>query len=369
MTRVVISGYYGFDNMGDEAVLSSIVEGLRQILPDIDIVVLSANVAKTGEIHKVKAINRNSIREVARCIKHSDILISGGGSLLQDVTSKRSVFYYLGVILMGLLFRKPVMIFAQGIGPLTSNLSRFLVQLILNRVSIISVRDEESAKLLMELGIKNSLINVTADPVFNLEPPSDEEVDELVSYEGISSNDRWVGISIREWKGLSTYREHLARAADYIIDRYQAKVVLIPMHISDDFKESEIIKNMMKNEVKIIKGKYTPREIMGLIKKLDIVIGMRLHALIFSARMGIPFIGISYDPKVDSLIKLMGQSELNKKNIIEQIDELFENPCKYSCSIKERANNLQIKAKFSNKLFLDVIGKGANSFGRENKDS
>lgn len=117
MTRVVISGYYGFANAGDEAMLAAIVGSLKDIIPDVSITVITGNCRMTRENHNVQAVHRLNFFAIAAAIRRCDILISGGGSLLQDVTSARSLYYYLWIMKIALFFKKPVMLYAQGIGP------------------------------------------------------------------------------------------------------------------------------------------------------------------------------------------------------------------------------------------------------------
>ena len=144
MTRVVISGYYGFANAGDEAMLAAIVGSLKDIIPDVDITVITGNCRMTRENHKVQAVHRLNFFAIAAAIRRCDILISGGGSLLQDVTSARSLRYYLWIMKIALFFKKPVMLYAQGIGPVRGIKARKAVQKVLQQVAVIGVRDRES---------------------------------------------------------------------------------------------------------------------------------------------------------------------------------------------------------------------------------
>ena len=117
MTRVVISGYYGFANAGDEAMLAAIVGSLKDIIPDVSITVITGNCRMTRENHNVQAVHRLNFFAIAAAIRRCDILISGGGSLLQDVTSARSLYYYLWIMKIALFFKKPVMLYAQASAP------------------------------------------------------------------------------------------------------------------------------------------------------------------------------------------------------------------------------------------------------------
>ncbi|NLK01375.1 MAG: polysaccharide pyruvyl transferase CsaB, partial [Clostridia bacterium] len=146
MPRVVLSGYYGFQNAGDEAILYSIIKALRKVSPDIEMLVLSNSPSETSLRHGVEAANRWCIKEIYSEIRKSDLFISGGGSLLQDVTGLKSLVYYLGIVFLAKLLGKPVMFYAQGIGPINSFIGRVLTKIAADRVDLITVRDENSRK-------------------------------------------------------------------------------------------------------------------------------------------------------------------------------------------------------------------------------
>ena len=151
--RVVISGYYGFANAGDEAMLAAIVGSLKDIIPDVSITVITGNCRMTRENHNVQAVHRLNFFAIAAAIRRCDILISGGGSLLQDVTSARSLYYYLWIMKIALFFKKPVMLYAQGIGPVRGAKARRAVRKVLQRVAVIGVRDADSKAELAAMGV------------------------------------------------------------------------------------------------------------------------------------------------------------------------------------------------------------------------
>lgn len=159
--KVVISGYYGFDNFGDDAILSVLCEKLKSL--SADITVISANPQKTAKDFLVNSVKNFDLPNLLKTISDSEILISGGGSLLQDVTSLKSLLYYSFVLFSALVMRKDVIIFAQGIGPLNRRISKLLVKSILQHAKFVSVRDEKSQALLADWNINAKLVN---DPVF-----------------------------------------------------------------------------------------------------------------------------------------------------------------------------------------------------------
>src|SRR5690625_4230984 len=155
MSKILISGYYGFDNAGDDSVLYGIISSLQKRDDALTFSVLSNRPEETERAFGVKAYNRWNITEVIRQLKKHDLLLMGGGSLLQDATSPRSVLYYLGIVLAAKWYRKPVVFYAQGIGPISKKISKWLIRRIVNKVDVITVRDDQSGQDLKELGVKN----------------------------------------------------------------------------------------------------------------------------------------------------------------------------------------------------------------------
>ena len=142
--KIVISGYYGFDNVGDEAILLAMIQAFRSYDPTIEIVVLSNSPETTKSQFHVDAVNRWNIKEIFRALKDSDGLISGGGRLLQDETGVNSIIYYTGVIKMAEFLGLPVFIYAQGMGPLKRTIAKHIVKWALKKAKI-TVRDYYSA--------------------------------------------------------------------------------------------------------------------------------------------------------------------------------------------------------------------------------
>ena len=122
----IISGYYGFKNIGDDSMLMAIIENLRKHKKDIKILVLSKNPFETKTEYKVDSIYRFNIPQILYIMKNSKLFINGGGSLIQDNTSTRSLIYYLSMIWMAKKLGMKVMIYANGIGPLTRDSNRKL---------------------------------------------------------------------------------------------------------------------------------------------------------------------------------------------------------------------------------------------------
>ncbi len=187
MKRVCISGYFGFDNIGDEAVLQTMIRSLKAEIEDLEIIVLSDNPAETAAEYGVTAYDRWRWIELHKAIRSADLLISGGGSLFQDITGKRSLFYYLHIIKMAMRRKKPVLIYSQGIGPIESAWGRKRTVKVLRKAKRITVRDEDSAETLKAWGFRRGRVKVTADPVLNIGDLEREVV--LLEIEALPSMD------------------------------------------------------------------------------------------------------------------------------------------------------------------------------------
>ena len=298
--RIVIAGYYGFGNAGDEAILTATVHALRSLRPSWRLSVLSANPALTARNHPVEAIFRFNLPKVAKALLEADLFMFGGGSLLQDTTSLRSLWYYLTMLNLPLLAHKQVMVYANGFGPVTSSLGRWGCRHTLNRVGVITLRDNDSKHELQTLGVNRPPMKVTADPAFLLRPTPKEAVDECFTRENLTADRGWLMVSVRDWPGLNM--EKLAAILDDVSRQLGLDILFVPMHGESDRTYSHRVAGHMKGASHVLSGEYGPEELLGIIGRARLVLGMRMHAIIFAAVAGVPAVGISYDPKVTSLL-------------------------------------------------------------------
>lgn len=303
--KIVLSGYYGFDNIGDEAVLYSIIAALRKEIKEVEITVLSNNPEKTKALYSVNSINRWDMKAVAKTIKESDMLISGGGSLLQDVTSGKTVPYYLAIVKIAQFYKKKVVFYSQGIGPVNKGYSRWLIKKVVNKVDGIFVRDRASKKLLEDIGIKKP-IGEALDPVLGIELPEGKEV---------AKTDKVVGIYIRPWQDEihdKNLKNSLIPGLIYLLERGY-KLCFIPMHYEQDLKiakelakevkeaakgNEQLDKKSLEESIKVVDKMLSIKEVLIYTASFDFIIGMRLHSLIMAAASKVPVMALSYDPKV-----------------------------------------------------------------------
>ncbi len=355
--KLVISGYYGFNNIGDEAILASIIQSLKDVQSDIEIVVLSNTPELTSSTYGVEAVNRWELKAIIKALKDSDGLISGGGSLLQDQTGWKSVSYYSGIMYLAKLLKKPVYMYAQGVGPVDRLLNKWIIKVVLNKVNRITVRDEESKKLLERLNIKQN-ISIVPDPVMGFKSEklnsdwiTDQDFDKPV-----------VTVSVRDWKELEDFKRKVAAALDALVDQEKVEIVFLPMHGCHDYDTSLEVAKHMQNPSRIAPYDASIEEKIAIIDSSEFLFGMRLHSLIFAGVVGTPFLALSYDPKIDSYSNLIlqpvaGHVEKDDLNDLSQI--LLKN---YQCReelldlMRDTTEEMKMTAKETAKLAISIIG-------------
>ncbi len=299
--RVVMSGYYGFGNAGDDAILESIHQAIRAASDDVSVTVLSNDPEQTQGQYGVEAIPRFRVWRVCRALRRCDALLSGGGSLLQDATSTRSLLYYLSVIRIAQLLGKPVMLYANGIGPVRRKANRRRVKRVVESACLVTLRDHASAGELARMGVARP-VRVTADPVFHLEPVGAARRLELLEAAGLGGEKPFVAVSVRSWEHLEDFWAGLARLCDHLRRTYGLEVLFLLMQQTRDKEATEQVRARMEEPSYVLDVSATPRELMGVLGQARLCLAMRLHTLIFAARMAVPALGLVYDPKVASYL-------------------------------------------------------------------
>lgn len=306
--HIAVSGYYGFENFGDEAILSVLAKELKR--NDYYVTVFSKNPEKTGFKLGVNSVYSFDLKKVIKTLKECDVLVSGGGSLLQDATSLKSLLYYLFVILSAQYFKKDVIIFAQGIGPIKNPIGRLLTKQALKKCKYITVRDEKSLFRLRGWNLKPDLVS---DPVWNM------EIKETVPMGR-------VGVQLRSWKGLS--QKYLFALARQINANFSDKEIYI--YSFQDALDLELCKHF-EAQLKLVNPKIKTvllnnlsiDETVQSFSNLNYLIGMRYHACLLALKYGIPTLALSYDEKVEKIAHRFDLpcSFLNDE---EKFEELFK---------------------------------------------
>ena len=305
--RFVLSGYFGFKNFGDEAILSVLVHKLQQ--HGHRITIISSDTKYTvSKFKHIRSVYTFKISDIIGAISKSDYLISGGGSLLQDATSIKSLIYYLGIIFIALILQKKVIIFAQGIGPINSKFGLFLTKTLLKHCTYISVRDTKSKSLLEDAGIKAELV---CDPVFS-------------SKVKIPQKNKTVAIQLRDCKMMNEdFIDRLALKISKEFSDYE--IGIFPFQKDLDTEVSKKFQNALKllnPEIKTtIFEDITDEEIIEEIAKCEYLIAMRFHAIIIGLLTNTKTLAINYDIKIE---KIASEFNLPIINLIGDFKNRFQ---------------------------------------------
>ena len=283
-------------------------------------------------------------QEFSRNLVDSDLIISSPGGFLQDYNTFSSLFPNLFLIFLSEVIQKPVIVYAQSIGPFRNRLLRALCRFILNRVDVIILREEISKKYLEEANINRPKVFVTADATFSIDPPNcDRELyrRRLMKRFQHSNGDILVGLTTlggyflnrKRFRRLNNYVKSFATAIDYLVDRLNARVVFIPQVLSQSetiitHSIARLVKN--KRQVLIVEEDLSPQEIMKLIGCMDLFIGTRMHSNIFALIMNVPIIAIAYEHKTYGIMRMLGLEDwvlkienISEHDLISKIKELY----------------------------------------------
>lgn len=391
--RILIGGYYGFGNTGDEAILYGILRDLRSYLPSASFVVVSGIPSQTRQTHGVESIlwtNINALNEAAR---QSDLVILGGGGLFHDywpanrkdlLTSDHSgLSYYAGVPLLASLLRKPSMIYGVGVGPLSTLEGRYLTRLPFRLANTATVRDIESLRLLEEMGVLDDglkeTVSVTADPAFSMPFPAEERIGHLLASHGIKASEQFLVVCPRYWDievDFQYWVSELSHALDLYLDRTSLPILFLPFQrqsgflYEDDWSVCVQILDAMQNSERCVLLDY-PLDAslaLGVIKQSQGVLAMRLHASLFGINAKVPVVSLGYDPKVINLMNRFGlvdycllPHEWRSSKILECLTSAAEQGLMPSADILSEARSL---ARSNALLASQLIGSEAivNSF-------
>jgi len=359
MNKILIVGYHGYGNSGDEAILLAMKNNILRLYPDADIAALSHKPEDTTARYGIKGVKRFNIFSVLREIWRRDVIVMGGGTLIQDGTSARSLYYYLGIIWMAKLLGKRVMLYANGIGPVTRRSGRFWTKRIVNRVDLITLREALSGDELAACGVTKPHTVVTSDPVFTLDGVSRAAALDVLRAENIPTDKPLVGVSVREWKKAVGFTSQIAALCDTMAETHGVRILLIPMQYPQDLAISGAIAAQMRQPVSILKQKWPPETLLGVMGLLEIVVSMRLHALIYAAVQGVPMLGIVYDPKIQYYLKALDmpcagdvrEDALDLAAMEAQVAALLSERAARSEVLREKASELRAKG-FENDMLL-----------------
>ncbi|MFH1541023.1 MAG: polysaccharide pyruvyl transferase CsaB [Elusimicrobiota bacterium] len=358
MSDILISGYYGFKNIGDELILKAIISDLRKYSQDIKITVLSVTPNETSNKYNVCAVNRWNIFSIVKETIKCKILISGSGGLFQDTTGTLSLLYYLLIILIAKFFKKIVFIYAVGIDEIKYAFNGFLIKKCFNNVHFITVRTEDDKIKLQSLAVNKKII-VTSDPVFGLE---------LQQLEKKNNKKQRVGIILRKTKHWKKDVKIFSEVSDLIVKNLKAEVIFIPFQLSEDIELLNIIKNSTNVPVDIFIWNDI-EELLKIFSQLDMVVSMRLHGLILAAKYKIPFVAISRYSKIKNFLRTIGEplcdaDETKTEKIYTQILDKI-NDRKNLEKISAVVDGLQDRSKKTAQLCVSMLTSHCNMCDRK----
>lgn len=385
--KLVISGYYGFRNSGDEAVLKSILTALEEESQrsniTIEPIVLSGDPEWTTSMYGVRSVNRMKLKEVREALKESDGLISGGGSLLQDATGLKSIPYYLGVIKLAQMLKKPTFIYAQGIGPVNRKIFNPMIKSVFKSCTYVSVRDEQSADYLRGLGLQWNQIHVVPDPVMGLPLPETKvksgtgavstngatQANQVETTSGAHTKLPVIGISVRFWESDRKELTAIAAGLKKLCSKRAVHLRFLPFHLPIDEQASRFLMELLGDvtskgsEISIAQDLTDPQLMLEEVSKCDLVIGMRLHSLIYAASQYVPPVGISYDPKIDQfLLRLDSEpagdtSSLDGDKLAKTVVGLLDQRSQWLKEHEDGITELKQEARVPAQQIINYLGR------------
>lgn len=339
-----ISGYYGFHNNGDDALLLAIIENIKKSKSDARIAVLSNRAEETRRIYRVDAVSRVNPIKLFKLMKNTHTLLSGGGSLLQDETSSKSLWYYLLVIKLAKCCGAKVMQFANGFGPVNKKANRALAAKTMNNnVDVITLRDKASEDTMKSIGVTVPTL-VTADPALLLSGIDEKAVEKLFEKEKIPTGD-YIAVSVRDWKkNAPDFEPCVAAALDEFCEKCGFNIVFVPMQYPHDVEISKRIASLIGKRAYVPQNQISIREAIGIIGNSKLNLAMRLHSMIYSVSEGVKTVALRYDPKIDGFMEYVGLDgvvnveTVTKEALLECLEMAYTNESLTDCALlREKA--------------------------------
>lgn len=326
--RFLLSNTYGHPNIGDEAIVIAMLHELHNHFANARFSFLTSfpdlTQTRHPQVHAVHSQVFRGNRATLKVIKESDLLIIGGGGIIQDFTSLGNLLFHLSRAAAAYRLGTPFMCYAVGVGPLHSRVARCLTATVLKKAQAITVRDDYSAELLLSIGIPGRLVTVTADPVMTL-PFASEANNHPVYQAALKAKQTapLIAISLRPilekyhvLRGKYTVSdttvrliEHIRVIAENLKQSFNAQFLFASMHPKQDDPIGHMLAKALGPQTSFIMapGDLSPQTMMAIMGLSDLLIGMRLHSLILASRSAVPMIALSYAPKVSGFLSLLGQ--------------------------------------------------------------
>ena len=302
---VVICGAYGMGNSGDEAILDAIVAEMRAIDPLMPLTVMTRDPAGASARLGLTAVHTFNFPRFLAVMRRRALYINGGGSLIQDVTSRRSLWYYLFTLRAAKRLGCKVMMYGCGIGPVKRPGGVERTRRVLNScVDAITLREPDSIEELARFGVTKPEIILASDPALTLPSAPAEEVDAALEAAGAAPEGKYICFALRLWPGFGEKAGAFAAAARHAHEAYGLTPVFLPINHLDDGQAAALVAEKLGDTPHVLlPGPMSSALVIGLMSRMQVVVSMRLHGLIFAAGQGVPLIGVSYDPKVTAFLR------------------------------------------------------------------
>ena len=334
---VLICGAYGKGNAGDDAILKAILAQLKAIDRDMPIYVMSHDPAQTRLCYHVGSVHVFDPFAFWPLMRKAKLFVSGGGSLIQNETSTRSLNYYLTTIRMAHAAGCRVMMYGCGIGPVSGEANRRHTARILNRcVDRITLREDLSRRELADMGVTEPKITVTADPALLLQPASGGAVDSYFLSNDLDPDGKYAMFVLRPWKNLSQHLQAIVDTADYVNKAYGLTPVFVALEPTRDLEINRTAASMLTCRTVVLPAPRDEQLTIGMMQKMRVIVSMRLHALIFASSVGAPLAAISYDPKVTGFMAYLGQqhcmelADVTKPALCQLVEDTMQAAQPYS---------------------------------------
>ncbi len=352
--RLVLAGYFGRGNLGDDAILLGFTRGVADL--PYHYTTICGSVESLMRDYGLRGVHYKEMRAVDQAIAEADALVFPGGSIFQDVTSVQSVGYYANLVKIAKKHKKKVVMIGQGVGPLNNFLGKSMARSAFNAADVIAVRDRDSVSTLQGLGVKGSF-RVTADMAFLLPEPKHDEGQTQFGVADMKS----VGVSVRPFGKEKHVLQVFSQLLKLLFDnRWVATVIEMDREIDRPFIDK--LGKEFGGKVPEIRGLTSPVQLQQRLMRMDAVIGMRLHAGILASTVGVPAYMVSYDPKVNAFANAMGYpAPLNietatPERIFDGFQSFIKDRERIVANIQRKRDELTKQAQGNIEVLVSAIG-------------
>ncbi len=380
--RVLLCGYYGFGNVGDELILAAILRDLSARVPGLAPTVVSGDPAATRTSYGVDAVHWQDVPAIAARVRAADLVIVGGGGLFQEYagvdpdslfTNRHyAISFYAEPAILGALGGKPVMLWAVGVGPLVSEHGRRLVRAACDAAAVVTVRDEESARLVASLGVEPARLRVTADPAWTLTHGDGAAAGALLAREAPGGSGPLVAVSLRHWDvGVASYfwEKEVAAGLDAFLAANDARLLFVPFQRLSRAAENDaavaerVLARMGRaDRATVLSGDHEPASLAALLGRCDLVVGMRLHSLVVASASGVPVVALSYDPKVDLAMGQIGAEsfvvplrDVVAGTLARRMEEALAGRAAAAAATREKVERLAALARSTSDVAVELL--------------